>query len=74
MTTDNGCIWEDCDQQAVYCHGHALELANVSHEDEAIKLRHTVNSLTDFLRYVAEDDSNPVVAQKARAILLLHGI
>jgi len=25
---DAMCIWEDCDQQAIYCEGHANELVN----------------------------------------------
>ena len=28
------CIWEDCDQQAIYCYGHAIEAADVQKGDE----------------------------------------
>ena len=27
-TTTNFCVWEDCDQEASYCEGHAHELVN----------------------------------------------
>jgi hypothetical protein len=33
------CIWEDCDQEPVYCPGHACEFANVTDENEATRLR-----------------------------------
>jgi len=39
------CIWEDCDQQAIYCYNHALELANVGSEREAEKLRARIHDL-----------------------------
>ncbi len=71
---EKDCVWEDCDQEAVYCPGHALQYANVAREDEAIKLRHQVDSLVQFLRYVAVDKDNPVAAAAAQLKLKELGL
>ena len=39
------CVWDDCDQKAEFCPGHALEYGNVSDENDAIRLRHAIITL-----------------------------
>jgi hypothetical protein len=71
---EKDCVWEDCDQEAVYCQGHALQYANVASEGEACKLRHQVDSLVGFLRYVAADTANPAAAKAAADKLVELGL
>lgn len=41
----DGCAWEDCEYQAVYCEAHALEFADVYDEHEARKMRERIDRL-----------------------------
>ena len=68
------CIWEDCDQEACYCAGHALEFANVSSEGEAIRLRHTQTALAGVLRRIATESTDPLAAAAAQSVLDEHGL
>lgn len=84
---DGLCLWEDCDQDAVYCAGHALEFANVSNENEAILLRHDkmrlertvgelekkVEDLLGFINAVAAGSNDPLAAVTAELVLAEHG-
>ena len=59
------CVWEDCDQEAVYCPGHALEYANVASEDEAIKVRHRIRKLERFIEDTWMNTSDHTLRNRA---------
>ena len=66
---EKGCVWEDCDQEAIYCGGHALEYANVADENEAIRLREQVETLVKFVRGVQHLSRDHTMANKAVDVL-----
>lgn len=70
---DGMCLWEDCDQEAIYCAGHALEFANVSNENEAILLRHKVRDLMRVLNRIATESTDAHAAHAARSALAQYG-
>lgn len=61
---DGMCIWEECDQEAMYCPGHALQYADVTSEHEAEMLRTLNRDMLDMLYtllpYVEDAEHNPV--------------
>ena len=67
------CLWEDCDQEALYCEGHALEFANVANENEAIILRCDKQLLLAFVNRIATESSDPVAVQAAESVLAEFG-
>lgn len=51
--SDIGCVWEDCDQQALYCEGHAHEFVNPLGCD-ITAMRTEIERLRDlFIRYIS---------------------
>ena len=70
----DGCCWEDCSLDAVYCHGHALELCGVVTEGEAELMRgrlaETVRTFEAFLAMRGDPKASPEARSAAWADLV----
>lgn len=68
------CTWEGCDQEPIYCQGHALELCNVSSPDEAAilaaRLRDVVRHARDYFSTVHDEKADPLARVGALALML----
>jgi hypothetical protein len=68
------CTWEDCDQEPIYCQGHALELCGVSSPDEArivrMRLEEVVKAAQEYFATAKDEQRDQLARVEALAFFL----